>query len=166
MARLEVGHSKPMQLGVCVQYLAYMMLLLFRKSRKLVAVLGPMHERDSMCCSLDCMFCMSRRGGSGLFFFDSSVTEFRALDKQKRGRKQTESESSLSSRVWKHAKGTTSKHLRHWWVPFFTFLLHLTTILHLPSSPSWVRISILRAKSRFTHIFYLDLFLVCFSEWQ
>jgi len=127
LARLEVGHSEPKQLGVCVQYLAYMMLLLlFRKSRKLVAVLGPMHERDSMCCSLDCMFCMSRRGGSGLFFFDSSVTEFRALDKQKRGRKQTESESSLSSRVWKHAKGTTSKHLRQWWYPssrsFFTFL--------------------------------------------
>jgi hypothetical protein len=29
-----------------------------------------------------------------------------------------------------------------------------------------VRISILTAKSRLMHIFYLDLFLVCSSEWQ
>jgi hypothetical protein len=83
-----------------------------------------MHERDSMCCFLDCMFCMSRRvgGGSGLFFFDSSGTEFRALDKRKK-RQETSREGEQSEhRVWKHAKGT-SKQASTLVVPFFTFFL-------------------------------------------
>ncbi len=117
-----------------------LLLLLLRKSRKLVAVLGPMHERDSM-------FCMSRRRGSGLFFFDSSGTEFRALDKQTKNRQETNREGEQSEQsLWKHAKGTTSKHLLHWWYPsspsFFTFLSENSN-----------------SKSKFfTHFFYLDLF--------
>jgi hypothetical protein len=63
---------------------------------------------------------------------------FRALDKQTKKRQETNRDGEQSEQsLCKHAKGTTSKQATTaLLVPFFTFLLHLTTILHLPSSPS------------------------------
>jgi hypothetical protein len=69
---------------------------------------------------------MSRRGGSGLFLFDSSETEYRALDKQTKNRQETnrEGESSLS-----RVSGNMPKEQQA--------SIYSTggTLLHLPSSP-------------------------------
>jgi hypothetical protein len=134
-----------------------LLLLLFRKSRKLVAVLGPMHERRFYVLFLRLYVLNVQKGGDlGYSFLTLVELNFEHWTNKKRGRKQTTERESSLSRVSGYI-GNMAKDCQQ------QASIHYTGVY--PSSPSFFTFlsENSNSKSRFTHIVLFGPLLVCSS---